>query len=628
MLLTRGRSTILDLEQSMEMTRSKIRHGLAVLQQYNLLYWHLDPGAQHAFYEANVENAYYLIRAGKILEMVETSYGPPAKDVMQNLLLSGQTRIGDLVVAYQERIEQDNKQKAASPDEESYKSNLLVKSTGQLNSIICRLVEAELIDQVTANTFESPEDILKKVEKEVNDKHFFGGVRGTKAKIEYQEKLAERLREVRSEPKSLKRKLEQNGSTAKRRKLLGGGMTNGLVEDEMDPALDPQQVIRVNYEKCTVDLRNRRLVQYASDLFGDTTSYVYAQLLRHLTKDISRCRLDPLVDHYGEKDDDMPAQKFVTTAEILDSLKTAIDLSVGLGKTTRKMLSKKAAMAIHPRPPTKKPLIQEAEVQGGASSDEEDDAETTDDEDYDGDYKPPPLNGVNGNHRTNEVNGVNGSAKIDDKDKEIVWDRPNQLRQHLLILAESNQHLVRHCGMDEWTVDFELVMAAMRVSELDTVIEQTTGPKGLRLARILRARGKLDEKALPTIAMMQKAELQRKLLEMQSAGFVHVQEVPREPKADVKKSFFLWYSDLDKTRDRVLDTSYRTMMHCIQVLEALRHKDSDVLTTTRRSDVKGKEEEMLRQEYFQRYKRFLQSEKMLFSQIMRVDDLVAILRDF
>jgi len=191
-------------------------------------------------------------------------------------------------------------------------------------------------------------------------------------------------------------------------------MTNGLVEDEMDPALDPQQVIRVNYEKCTVDLRNRRLVQYASDLFGDTTSYVYAQLLRHLTKDISRCRLDPLVDHYGDKEDGVPAQKFVTTAEILDSLKTAIDLSVGLGKTTRKMLSKKAATAIHPRPPMMKSLIQEAEVQGDASSDEEDDAETTDDEDYDGDYKPPPLKGVNGNHGTNGVNGVNGSARADD----------------------------------------------------------------------------------------------------------------------------------------------------------------------------------------------------------------------
>ncbi|KAK3990528.1 RNA polymerase III subunit RPC82-domain-containing protein [Cladorrhinum sp. PSN332] len=612
MLLTKGRSTAHDLEQALEMNKSKLRHGIAVLQQYNLLYWHLNPGAQYAFYEANVENAYNLIRAGKILEMIETTYGTPAKHVMQNLLLSGQTRIGDLVAAYQEKIEQDNKAKAAAEDPESYKTTLVVKSTAHLNSIICRLVEAELIDLVHSYSFETPDDILEKTKKEVTDKHFPSGVRGTKAKMEFEEKLSERLREVRSESKALKRKLEQNGSAAKRRKLQGGGMANGPLEDEMDPALDPKQVIRVNYEKCMVDLRNRRLVQYAADMFSDTTSYVYAQVLKHITKHISRCRLDPLVDHYNV--DDKPAQITVTTAEILDSMKTSLDLSLGLGKVTRKKVSRRAAETIRPDPP-RNDIIREAEVQGDASSDEEEDEVTTDDEGYDDDYKP------------NGTNGVNGQAKAD-KDKEMVWNRPNQLRQHLLMLAESSQNFVRHCGKEEWTVDFELVMEAMRESEIDLVIQNAAGQKGLRLVRILRANGKLDEKALPQIALMPKNEIQRTILEMQSLGFVSVQEVPREAKADVKKSLFLWYTDLDKARESIIDTSYKTMMHCIQVLETLRHKDKDVLITTQRSDVKGHEKEMLKEEYYLRYKRFLESETMLFSQVMRVDDLVAVLRDF
>lgn len=245
------------------MTPRQLRHGLAVLQQHNLLFYHVDPGAEFAYYEANAEHAYNLVRTGKILEMIDTSFGAPAKDVMQSLLLSGQTRISDLVAAYQEKIEHASKTAAPVVDDEDIgaeangvngdsqptkKSGPLVKSTAHLNSIICRLVEAELIDVVHSKTFESSQDVLKTVEKEVMDKYFPAGVKGTKAKIELQERIAEGLRKVRGESKSLKRKLEQNGTATKRRKLLAGiGMANGVNEEDMDPALD---VSRTNRSEC------------------------------------------------------------------------------------------------------------------------------------------------------------------------------------------------------------------------------------------------------------------------------------------------------------------------------------------------------------------------------------------
>jgi DNA-directed RNA polymerase III subunit RPC3 len=252
------------------MTPRQLRHGLAVLHQHNLLFYHLDPGAEFAFYEANAEHAYNLARTGKILEMIDTSFGAPAKDVMQSLLLSGQTRISDLVAAYQDKIEQANKAAALLGDDEgdwgadtngvngdthpAKKTGPLVKSTAHLNSIICRLVEAEVIDVVHPKTFESSQDVLKVVEKEVMDKHFPAGVKGNKAKIEFQERIAEGLRKVRDESKSLKRKLEQNGSAAKRRKLFSGiGMANGDHDEDMDPALDVSEQ-NIGRHGCDADL--------------------------------------------------------------------------------------------------------------------------------------------------------------------------------------------------------------------------------------------------------------------------------------------------------------------------------------------------------------------------------------
>ncbi|KAL2257980.1 hypothetical protein VTK26DRAFT_8886 [Humicola hyalothermophila] len=645
-LLSKGRSTLPQLAQYTALTPRQLRHGLAVLLQHNLLFYHVDSGAEFASYEANADHAYNLVRTGKILEMVDTSFGAPAKDVMQSLFLSGQTRISDLVAAYQEKIDQANKTAALTGDVDEAgaetngvngesqggkKDGPLVKSTAHLNSIICRLVEAELIDVVHPRTFESPQDVLKTVEKEVMDKYFPSGVKGNKAKIELQEKIAEGLRKVRDESKSLKRKLEQNGSAAKRRKLFSGvGVSNGAQDEEMDPALDPKQVIRINYEKCLVDLRNRRLVQFATDMYGETTAYVYGVLLKLLSKHVPRCRSDPVMDapKDDDDDDDSKGPGFVTTELILDNLKTSVDLSLGIGKADRRQISTRAAEKIEPHPPRKKRLIAEAEVDGYASADEDEGDESSEESDYDSDYEAPTANGT---HGTNGVNGMNGAkVKFDESaaPRERRLDRPGQLRQHLLLLAESSQRFVRHCGQNEWTVDFEPVMNALREAELDSVIERTSGREGLRLVRILRAKGKLDEKALPNVALMRKPELQQKMLEMQTAGFVHVQEVPRDVKADVKKSFFLWFCDVDRSLNRVLDTSYRTMVHCIQVLAALRLREKDVLDTTKRTDVRGREKDTMRKEYYERYARFLECERKLFAQVMRLDDLVSVLRDF
>ena len=363
-------------------------------------------------------------------------------------------------------------------------------------------------------------------------------------------------------------------------------------------------------------------------MFGETSAYVYGVLLKLLTKDLARCRADPAMDIGEDKQEIEKGPGSVTTDQILDSLKTSVDLSLGIGKAERRQVSSTAAETMELYPPKKKRLIEEAEVDGDASADEDEDTESSDESEYDSDYKAPATNGTNG---VNGTNGTNGSkVKFDESaaPKERRLDRPTQLRQHLLLLSESTQRFVRHCGPNEWTVDFVPLMNALREVELDSVIERTCGRQGLRLVRILRAKGKLDEKALPNVALMRKPELQQKMLEMQTAGFVYVQEVPRDLKADVKKSFFLWFCDMDRSLSRLLDTTYTTMTHCIQVLEALRQKEKDVLETTKRTDVRGREKDTMRKEYYERYSTFLECERRLFAQVMRLDDLVSVMRDF
>lgn len=228
------------------MTARQLRHGVAVLIQQNLLFYYVDNDTKLATYEANPSTAYNLLRTGKILELVESTYNAAVKDVMQTILLVGQTRISDLKAAYEEKIRQSNAANAdeVMDDEEATpaakKSQFPVKSMAHLNSIICRLIEAELVDVVHGRTFQSPDDILKDTQKQVADAKFPDGVKGAgKAKIEYDEAVAQELRKVRRESKYLKRKLEDGGSSAaKRRKLFSGVGANGAQDGDADPIVD------------------------------------------------------------------------------------------------------------------------------------------------------------------------------------------------------------------------------------------------------------------------------------------------------------------------------------------------------------------------------------------------------
>lgn len=219
--------------------------------QQNLLFYYTDNDARLTTYEANPQPAYNILRTGKILEMVETTYGPAAKDVMQSLLLLGQTRIEDLKAAYEEKIRQFDEATKPAEDEVVFdgeeaapaapKPTLPVQSTKKLNTILCRLVETELVEVVHVQTFVSPEDSYSDVSARVLKVKFPGGVKGGKGKQEYDEAVAMELRKIRRESKTLKRKLEESGSAAKRRKLLNGAAINGAngVNGEHEPEGDP-----------------------------------------------------------------------------------------------------------------------------------------------------------------------------------------------------------------------------------------------------------------------------------------------------------------------------------------------------------------------------------------------------
>ncbi|WKT39662.1 RNA polymerase III subunit RPC82-related, helix-turn-helix [Fusarium oxysporum f. sp. vasinfectum] len=576
-LLTKGRSTIAQLAQHTSLTPRYLRNGIAVLIQQNLLYHHTDANTDITYYQADADACYNLVRSGKILNVIENQYGIAERELAQTLMQLGHARIADLSQAFGSRAPKLN----GHTNGEHKTHDGLIESESHLNSVLVRLIRAEIVETVRPESFRNPRDVYREIEDEVTKPR--PGEKVTKGKIEAQREVIERSRTYRDQSKTLKRQLDMSGGPKpKRRKLVNGATQNGHGYDA--PKLNPNVVVKINYERCLVELRNQRLAELATEMLGEVTGEVYRTVLDLLTSDSPRCQSDPLLDEVT------PGQQpTVTTIDIFEHLDENINVQNGIGKTPRDKIDSQSAERIRETAPE------------------------SDDDSDDSDAGPPE-------NRVRFEDATNGNDT-----------RISQMRRHLLLLAESKYPFIRHCGMygrGQWTVDFSRLVGKLREIELDAIIEQSHGRHGLRLTRILREKGKLDEKMLPAAALMKKGDVQGKMLAMQMAGIVDVQEVPKDSSRLANRTLFFWYFDKERTQTQALDDIYKAMLRCLQTLEVERHKERNILSFVERKDVQGKEEEVMTAEHYNKYNRHLGVQDKLLGQVMRLDELVSVLRDY
>ncbi|KAI0831630.1 RNA polymerase III subunit RPC82-domain-containing protein [Hypoxylon sp. FL0890] len=637
-LLTTGRSTVAQLSQHTSLNQRQVRHGLAVLIQLNLIFHNTDHDMGITNYDANPFAAYSLVRTGKILDLIRTNYGHDAHAIVHDVLVQGHAKISDLIATLENRrgAHQDTANGTLHNGHNHVNGNGINGTTdvevededaeldGHAYSTLAQLITSGILEPITSTTYQSARDIRTAIEQDYLA-DYPTGLRGSKQTSEFEKHVREKLREVYRQSSKLKKDLElasHSKHSSKRQKLANGAIvtTFGYAESRriLEDHLDTN--VRLNYEKCTVELRNLRLQRYVEDLIGDTTAKVYATLLAVLTKKVTRCQVDKSIEVEDENDDDLSAGPRVTTQEVFEHLSPSIDLTAGIGKLHEEgAINIRYAEKIRRYPPQLKGSTLQETLEEG------EEIVGSDDEDYDHSGEAAAQFGLHGQNGTNGVDIQMGDGVP------VGAQRLHQMRQHLLILAESTQGFLRHCGaadFGEWTVDFEPLLQHLKFVELDTLIENRFGRQGLRLTRVLREKGKIDDKTLPTLALMRKSDVLVKMAEMEMAGFLDVQEVPRDNNRTAARTLFFWFFDINRTLHRIQDNTYKSMVRCLQRLDVERRKKKEVLQTVERKDVQGMEEEKLRGDVYNAYVEFLDIEKKLLGQVARLDDIVAVFRDY
>ena len=341
-----------------------------------------------------------------------------------------------------------------------------------------------------------------------------------------------------------------------------------------------------------------------------------------LTTKLSTCRVEPILTDIVS-----PPEISVTTMDVFDYLDPNVDVGSGIGRVPKDMIDTQSAQKIRKSAPEGNTDSEDSEEElnglphASVSLDEDDEDEESSD-----DTLPTA------HHRHSAITNGGHHARVKFEDDGPAPDsRMELMRKHLLVLAESKYRFVRHCGFEgrgKWTVDFDRLMRKLRAAEVDAYIEQSFGRQGLRLTRMLREKGKVEEKNLTLTVHMTMTHIQEKFLALQMAGVVDVQEVPKDNSRTANRTLFFWYFDGDRAEAQLLDSVYKGMVRCLQVLQVERHRERNILSFVERRDVQGQEEEVMTPEHYNKYNRHLELQNKLLGQVMRLDDIAGVLRDF
>ena len=335
--------------------------------------------------------------------------------------------------------------------------------------------------------------------------------------------------------------------------------------------------MRVNHDKLTVALRSEHLIALAEARYQKTTSLVYRALVQHFEKSEPRCYEeypDSPIPPRIQTEFNIDPRYTATSNDILKLLDPRVDLLDGL--------EPQIAHSLLDNPPDL-------------------------DENKQFVHKVDPQTLTRG-------------------------ERLKFINKHLHFLSsDSNTPFIswvaNHSG-GTYRIEYDLLARQIIQKEIDLFIMARVGNLGLSLIRILRKKGKLNEQEICKLMCTTPDIVRRIIPELQVLGYLQTTEVPKVDSRVTKYSeHFVWF-DGEMARERLLVDTYKSMCRCVERVKGEMRGYEGVMRKAGRRDVVGNEERYLSKGERGALRRVREVEGLMVVGLGRMDELVAVLRDF
>ena len=160
------------------------------------------------------------------------------------------------------------------------------------------------------------------------------------------------------------------------------------------------------------------------------------------------------------------------------------------------------------------------------------------------------------------------------------------------------------------------------------IVRARFGKQGLRVVQLLRGKGKMEQLGLEKDTMIGKKPLQLMLGALHTAGFVDLQEVPRDSTRAPIKTIYLWFFDDHRVRTKIIEDCYKAMVRTLQRAKYESQLHQNVITKSQRTDVAENEDEMLSPAEKTELEEWRKNDTELMVELERLDAVVFCLRDF
>lgn len=367
-------------------------------------------------------------------------------------------------------------------------------------------------------------------------------------------------------------------------------------------------------------MRNDSLVDLADKSISTSTAKVYKKFLYKIESHIRECKVITAGSGGLDTDPETSPLLEVSTDKLLTLLDESSELVNALGKVNASRANHKEVD--HPKKQRRKrpESHDEAMVNGKASSDEDEVVSDSADND----------SAVSSD--TEDSNG--GTEYNEDSRLRLPKDSHREtIRDHLLLLARHPHKFLHHLPQtpilpEKWTVHFPSLVKHLKHHTVMQTITARHHVHGARITRILAEKGKVDEKTLWTLSLLNQKEMRKYISALHKAGVIRLQEVPRDNSRNPQRTLYLWFFDEDRCESKMLEEAYKSMALCLQRARVEGDKVKGTVEKASRSDVVGREEEFLGIHEREALENWRNVETKLRSEVDRLDDLVAVIRDF
>ncbi|KAG5438192.1 hypothetical protein PCANB_003043 [Pneumocystis canis] len=452
------------------------------------------------------------------------------------------------------------------------------KAYTSIQSTLTLLLQQKYLRVVLPHQINPDYDLANQLKNEELEKLRFFGMGEIKKNKEALKSVKKRLQILKDEEMDPNLGLKKKDTNSNEQKIKRQKKAN-----ELSYIIDEKAIVRVNHEKFVNICRDADLVHLVENRIGKVTAQVYQHILQQLEIQSNNC--------CQEADT-------ITTISLLETLPGEIDLSktfVSISdyeiESTKNILKDTFSVNIFYSYKISDNII--ANMAKLSYESEWDDI--------------------------NKIQDLNYKERL----KHII--------QHLETLSKDSYPFLlkvetKHFG--KWRIDYKKMSHLLQELQYEKVIEHKFGYIATRLLRIIREKGKVDEKQLASIAFLKQQSIRPILMGLTEVGALDIQEISRRSERQSSSVFFLWFHKFNRAKSILIDSIYQEISHCHRHLKNELKQRQKLLIKIERTDVQKNEKELLPLNEQQELKYIRTMEEKILIQISHLDRIIMVLRDY